>query len=81
MRIAVALMAGAAGASAAEAQACGPDKLGTSRFVEVGTHGGLEVGLKTYPQTIFLADHEVILDLRRRPGRQDDAGDLERARR
>ena len=61
MRIAVALMAVAAGASAAEAQACGPDKLGTSRFVEVGTHGGLEVGLKTYPQTIPLADHEVIL--------------------
>ena len=61
MRIAVALMAVAAGASAAEAQACGPDKLGTSRVAEVGTHGGLEVGLKTYPQTIPLADHEVIL--------------------
>ncbi len=27
----------------------------------VGTQGGLEVGLKTYPQTIPLADHEVIL--------------------
>ena len=61
MRIAVALMAVAAGVNAAEGQACGPDKLGTSRFVEVGTHGGLEVGLKTYPQTIPLADHEVIL--------------------
>ena len=52
MRIAVALMALAAGVSAAAAQTCGPDKLGTSRIVEVGTQGGLEVGLKTYPQTI-----------------------------
>ena len=49
------------GASAAAADECGPDKLGTSRVVSVGTHGGLEVGLKTYPRTVPLADHEVIL--------------------
>jgi len=49
------------GASAAAAAECGPDKLGTSRVAPVGTHGGLEVGLKTYPRTIPLADHEVIL--------------------
>src|SRR5271167_5180657 len=61
MRIAVALIALFAGAMAAGAQTCGPYKLGTSRVVEVGTQGGLEVGLKTYPQTIPLADHEVIL--------------------
>ena len=61
MRIAVALDHAPAGASAAKAQTCGPGKLGTSRVVEVGAHGGLEVGLKTYPQTIPLADHEVIL--------------------
>ena len=61
MRTAVVLAALFAGASAAGAQTCGPDKLGTSRVVEVGTQGGLEVGLKTYPQTIPLADHEVIL--------------------
>jgi peptidoglycan/xylan/chitin deacetylase (PgdA/CDA1 family) len=61
MRIAVALIALFAGAMAAGAETCGPDKLGTSRVVEVGTQGGLEVGLKTYPQTIPLADHEVIL--------------------
>ena len=47
--------------AATEAETCGPDKLGTSRVVEVGTEGGLDVGLKTYPQTIPLADHEVIL--------------------
>ncbi len=40
---------------------CGLDKLGTSRVVEVGTQGGLQVGLKTYDKTIRLADHEVIL--------------------
>ena len=27
----------------------------------VGTQGGLEVGLKTYPRAIPLADHEVII--------------------
>ena len=56
-----ALAAVVLGASAAGAQECGPDKLGTSRVVEVGTEGGLEVGLKSYPRTIPLADHEVIL--------------------
>ena len=30
-------------------------------MVAVGTQGGLEVGLETYPRTIPLADHEVIL--------------------
>ncbi len=61
MRIAGALMVLLAGLGAAAAAECGPDKLGTSRIVEVGTQGGLEVGLKTYPKTIPLADHEVIL--------------------
>lgn len=56
----VALMI-AASAPARAASACGPDALGTSRVVQVGTEGGLEVGLKTYPQTIPLQDHEVIL--------------------
>jgi peptidoglycan-N-acetylglucosamine deacetylase len=40
---------------------CGPDRLGTSRVVAVGTEGGLAVGFKTYPRQIPLADHEVIL--------------------
>ena len=46
---------------AAKAAECGPDRLGTSRVVEVGTQGGLMVGLKTYPKAIPLADREVIL--------------------
>jgi peptidoglycan/xylan/chitin deacetylase (PgdA/CDA1 family) len=45
----------------AAAGGCGPDKLGTSRIVEVGTEGGLAIGFKTYPKEIPLADHEVIL--------------------
>jgi peptidoglycan/xylan/chitin deacetylase (PgdA/CDA1 family) len=45
----------------AVAAECGPDKLGTSRIVEVGTQGGLAIGFKTYPKEIPLADHEVIL--------------------
>src|SRR6516225_2310163 len=60
MRIAGALMALMVGIGAAAAE-CGPDRLGTSRVAQVGTEGGLDVGLKTYPQTIPLADHEVIL--------------------
>jgi len=51
----------AASAAAAADEACGPDKLGTERVAEVGTQGGLTVGLKTYPSAIPLADHEVIL--------------------
>jgi len=61
MRIVAALVALIIGANAAAAGECGPDKLGTARVAEVGTEGGLEVGLKTYPRTIPLADHEVIL--------------------
>jgi peptidoglycan-N-acetylglucosamine deacetylase len=61
MQIALALAALIAGASAARAANCGPDALGTSRVIEVGVKGGLEVGLKTYPETLPLANHEVIL--------------------
>jgi peptidoglycan-N-acetylglucosamine deacetylase len=41
--------------------ACDESVLGTSRVMPVGTHGGLEIGLKTYPRTLPLADHEVVL--------------------
>ncbi|MDR3407851.1 MAG: polysaccharide deacetylase family protein [Methylovirgula sp.] len=49
-----------AGACAA-APACGPDKLGTERTLALSTAGGFAVGLQTYPQTLALADHEVVL--------------------
>lgn len=48
-------------AGPAAAADCGPDKLGVSRTLELGTKGGLQVGLKTYPAAIPLADHEVVL--------------------
>ena len=53
-----ALLFAPGGASAAS---CGADALGTSRILAVGTEGGLKVGLKTYPATLPLADHEVVL--------------------
>ena len=69
--IVVALAALLAGANAAGAGTCEPDKLGTSRIVEVGTQGGLQVGLKTYRQTIPLADHELILTFDDGPDAKD----------
>jgi peptidoglycan/xylan/chitin deacetylase (PgdA/CDA1 family) len=48
-------------AAAGAPVACGPDALGTSRTLAVGTQGGLEIGLKTYPQTLPLGDREVAL--------------------
>ena len=49
------------GVFAAGAQACGPDALGVSRTISVSAAGGLAVGLKSYPRTLRLADHEVVL--------------------
>jgi peptidoglycan/xylan/chitin deacetylase (PgdA/CDA1 family) len=49
------------GGAAAAAPCSNPDALGTSRTLIVGTEGGTAVGLKTYPQTLPLADHEVVL--------------------
>lgn len=47
--------------AAAPATACGPDALGTTRVLAVGTAGGVRVGTKSYPATLPLADHEVVL--------------------
>lgn len=43
----------------ARAGTCGPEALGVSRTILVG--GPVHVGLKTYPQTLDLRDHEVVL--------------------
>ena len=61
MRIAAALAALIFGASVATAAECGRTSSARRAWSAVGTQGGLEVGLKTYPRTIPLADHEVIL--------------------
>lgn len=46
-------------ALAGPAAACGPEALGVSRTLAIG--GAAHVGLKTYPQTLDLKDHEVVL--------------------
>lgn len=40
---------------------CPPNALGTARTIEVGAKGGLALGLMSYPQTLDLADHEIVL--------------------
>ena len=47
------------GAQAADTACAGAQVLGTPRTIAVG--GGVTVGLKTYPQTLDLNDHEVVL--------------------
>ncbi|CUU41873.1 Bifunctional xylanase/deacetylase precursor [Blastochloris viridis] len=46
-------------ADVAPPSACGPDALGTARVMAVG--GGIRVGTKSYPDTLALADREVVL--------------------
>jgi peptidoglycan-N-acetylglucosamine deacetylase len=61
---AIALLFGLAGSHAegqAQPPACRADALGTARTIEIGAQGGLALGLKTYPQTLDLADHEIVL--------------------
>ncbi|HUI20011.1 MAG TPA: polysaccharide deacetylase family protein [Methylocella sp.] len=40
---------------------CRPEALGVFRTIEVGTQGGLQLGLKTYGQSLALEDREVVL--------------------
>lgn len=61
MRPALALAALLALSLPARAQDCPPNALGPVREQKLGTQGGVRVGLKTYPATVPLADHEVIL--------------------
>jgi peptidoglycan/xylan/chitin deacetylase (PgdA/CDA1 family) len=46
-------------AGAARAEPCAPNALGVARAIAVG--GAPRLGLKTYPQTLDLHDHEVVL--------------------
>ncbi|MGA8170378.1 MAG: polysaccharide deacetylase family protein [Methylocystis sp.] len=49
------------GPAAADPAACGSDKLGTSREIAIDGSEGLALGLQSYPHTLALADHEVVL--------------------
>jgi peptidoglycan-N-acetylglucosamine deacetylase len=55
--IAALLLAGLFGG--ARAETCGPNVLGVSRTIPIG--GAPQFGLKTYPQTLDLGYHEVVL--------------------
>ncbi len=46
---------------ASAASSCGPDKLGTSRDIAIDGGEGLALGLQSYPTTLALHDHEVVL--------------------
>jgi len=51
----------AAPRAAAEQPTCGPDALGVSRVIDIDRSKGTAVGLQTYPRTLDLHDHEVVL--------------------
>jgi peptidoglycan/xylan/chitin deacetylase (PgdA/CDA1 family) len=51
----------ATAASAEPARDCGPQALGVSREIAVDGSERLALGLETYPRTLRLADHEVVL--------------------
>ncbi len=59
------LLAGFFG-GAASGETCGPQALGVSRTISIGAAPRL--GLKTYPQTLDLKDHEVVLTFDDGPG-------------
>lgn len=46
---------------AAGERACGPDALGVSRVIDIDRAKGTAVGLQSYPRTLDLHDHEVVL--------------------
>lgn len=50
----------ALGASTVHAE-CSSETLGVSRLMTINNANGTAVGLQTYPQTLGLADHEVVL--------------------
>ncbi len=54
-------LSGLPNVASAGAAPCPTDALGVSRVLRLGARGGVDVGLKTYPQTLALADHEVVL--------------------
>src|ERR1700724_2109043 len=55
---------------APEGAACPPEALGVARTLEVGTSGGLQVGLKTYPRSLALDDREIVLSFDDGPSAQ-----------
>ena len=73
----LALAAALLTATHGHAAACGPEALGTARILPVGAEGGLEIGLKSYPRTLPLQDHEVVLTFDDGPAAETTAKILE----
>jgi peptidoglycan/xylan/chitin deacetylase (PgdA/CDA1 family) len=63
--------------AAANSAGCSPKTLGVSRTLPIGTDGGLQVGLKTYPQSLALEDHEIVLTFDDGPAPQTTAAILD----
>ncbi len=54
------LVVGLSGQATADT-VCPADRLGVARTLALSTKGGFAVGLESYPQSLDLADHEVVL--------------------
>jgi peptidoglycan/xylan/chitin deacetylase (PgdA/CDA1 family) len=61
MSLALSAALAPAAAGAATDRACGPQALGTSRIAQIDGSQRLALGLQTYPRTLALHDHEVVL--------------------
>lgn len=60
LALSLCLVTGLAGKATADAT-CPADRLSVTRTLALSTKGGFAVGLETYPQSLDLADHEVVL--------------------
>jgi peptidoglycan-N-acetylglucosamine deacetylase len=69
LALSLCLATGLAGKATADA-ACPADRLGVARTLALSTKGGFAVGLETYPQSLDLADHEVVLTFDDGPSRE-----------
>jgi len=54
------VLAPASSSLTAARENCGPEALGTAREIQIGGEG-LAVGMQSYPRTLALGDHEVVL--------------------
>lgn len=61
LSLAALAVASSSAAIAEEPASCGPDKLGVAREISIDPSAGLSLGLQSYPRTLQLADHEVVL--------------------
>ncbi len=61
LRLSLVLLFFATAPTEAAPDCANPEALGTSRILKLGVEGGLAVGFKSYPQSLALQDHEIVL--------------------